>query len=331
MFTYFQSAIGAFLLHIATSTQLYGNGKVFGCSSMLYNTIASPSVFNVPTILGISSSVFAVAKFLPQYLPNYDNVSAIAPLFGSYPATLFISGLFTGAGTNLGSGCTSGHMLCGLARLSVRSLVATCTFSLVGMITQAVFQTAPACVDGPCHTIVNPSTLEVQTLVSLVAVVYGVSWALKKFLTKSKQSQTIISYFSGIVFGLGLMISGMGSPGNTLGFLAAIPPKFNPSLIMVVLFGIVPNLIEIMSRKLKKCDCYPCAVDDFDLPTKTVIDGKLIGGAALFGVGWGLSGVCPGPGIILATYNGAPGLGWLAAFFIGYKAMKVIQTNTSKK
>ncbi|VVT45810.1 uncharacterized protein SAPINGB_P000902 [Magnusiomyces paraingens] len=326
MFTYFQSAVGAFLLHIATSTQLYGNGKVFGCSSMLYNTFASPSIFNLPAVAGIVSSVVAVAKLLPQYLPSYDNVRAIAPVFGSYSATLLLSGFLTGAGTHLGSGCTSGHMLCGLARLSVRSLVATATFSLVGMITQAIFHTAPACVGGPCHEIANPAPTEVKVLLALLAVIYTTSLAIKKFASKSKQSETIVSYFSGFVFGLGLLISGMGSPGNTLGFLAAIPPKFNPSLIMVVLFGIVPNLVEILRKPLVKTQEYPTAVENFDLPTKTQVDAKLVAGAALFGVGWGLSGICPGPGIILATYNGLDGLYWLAAFLTGYKLMKSANT-----
>lgn len=335
MFTYFQSAVGAVLLHIATSTQLYGNGKVFGCSSMLYNTFVSPSIFNLPAVLGIATSTYAVAQFLPQFSPSYDNVRVIAPVFGSYTATLIVAGLLTGAGTNLGSGCTSGHMLCGLARLSLRSLVATATFSLTGMITQAIFHTAPACVDGPCHTLVHPSSSQVSILLSLLAVVYTTSLVLKRYSSKTKQAQAGVSYFSGFTFGLGLLISGMGSPGNTLGFLAALPPKFNPSLIMVVLFGIIPNLLEILRKPLVKTEnCaapYPCAVQDFDLPTKTSVDAKLVAGAAIFGVGWGLSGVCPGPGIILASSNGLDGLAWLAAFLIGYKAMKFVQAKLSAK
>lgn len=324
MFTYFQSGIGALLLHISTSTQLYGNGKVLGCSSMLYNTFANPSVFNLPAILGMASSVFAVAKFIPQYLPNYDNVKAIAPVFGSYTATMALSGLLTGVGTNLGSGCTSGHMLCGLARLSVRSLVATCSFCLTGMITQALFSTAPSCPGGSCHQIASPSMPEVKLLISLVAAIYMTSVLLKRYLTPSKLSQELVSFFSGSVFGLGLMISGMGSPGNTLGFLAAVPPKFNPSLIMVVLFGIIPNLIEIKNSKLQRSDRYPTAVADFDIPTRTDITPRLVIGSAIFGIGWGLSGICPGPGILAAVYNGKDGLAWILSFLIGYKIVNSV-------
>lgn len=333
MFTYFQSAVGGFLLHVATSTFLYGNGKVFGCSSMLYNSFANPSVFNVPVITGMAASFFAISTLAPltsfssgliNYLPNYANVQQVAPVFGNYTATMLVSGLLAGIGTFLGSGCTSGHMLCGLSRLSPRSLAATCVFSIVAMCTQALFHSAPACAGGTCATISSPSSSEVTLLLSLAALVYTTSVLIKQNLSRSKTSQAIVSFFSGSVFALGLMISGMASPGNTLGFLAMFSSKFNPSLVMVVFFGILPNLLEILSKKLETSSKCPTAAPKFDLPTKTVIDTRLVLGASIFGVAWGLSGVCPGPGVLASVSNGTNGLVWLASFLAGYHGVKTM-------
>ncbi|ANB12508.1 UPF0394 membrane protein [Sugiyamaella lignohabitans] len=317
MFTYFQSAAGALLLHAATSTFLYGNGRVMGCSSILYNSAANPSVFNVPVIAGIALATYAVKAFAPQYVPDYSVVNELAP-FGQY--TTLIAGLFTGIGTKWGSGCTSGHMLCGLSRLSIRSLVATATFSSVAALTSWYLQTAPAgCGQAgtiACHTLSHPSTQEVYTVIPLVLFEILLSWGIRNHLEVNKYSQTLVSVFSGTLFGLGLLISGLASPSKTLGFLALVPPKFDPSLTMVIFFGIVPNLVENLIRKYK----LPAgaAVSKMNLPTATAIPPKFVLGAALFGIGWGLSGICPGPGIIASFLNGSQGLLWLAGFFVAY-------------
>lgn len=348
MFTYFQTAVGAFLLHVATSTFLYGNGKVFGCSSMLYNSVANPTVFNVPVVAGISTTVLAISKLgicntlFGTYLPTYIQSSS-----SSLNYVLILSGLLAGVGTNLGSGCTSGHMLCGLSRLSVRSIVATCVFSVTAMLTQFFFQTAPDCVGLSCSQISHPSVHETKLLLTTAAILYTISYFLKSVrFNNSKAVQSAISFFSGSVFALGLMLSGMASPANTLGFLATPfnKQKWNPSLLLVIVFGIVPNLIEFAYYKKQMCCAKPvqatgsaeandannngspektpsaCAI--FDLPTKTQVDRRLVVGASIFGLAWGLTGICPGPGIVSAVYNGVDGLSWLAAFFVGYQSIK---------
>lgn len=303
------------MLHVSTSTFLYGNGRVLGCSSILYNGLCNPTQFNTPVLVGMAVGTLLVKLFAPQYLPDYSAVQALAP-FGKY--TTLIAGLLTGIGTKWGSGCTSGHMLCGLARLSLRSLVATCTFSLTAVLTSKYFGTAPSCGSVPCHTLVHPALNEVVGLLSVAAAAFGIAYYLRyKKGEVSSTSQNTVSFYSGVTFAMGLLISGLASPAKTLGFLALLPPNFDPSLLMVIAFGIIPNALEIL-KKGYKLDPH-ASVSSFNLPTRKDIPLKFVLGSALFGVGWGLSGTCPGPGVISAFLNGPSGLLWLAGFMTAYQ------------
>lgn len=98
----------------------------------------------------------------------------------------------------------------------------------------------------------------------------------------------------GVIFGAGLVLSGMTQPIKVIGFLDWLG-DWDPSLMFVLAGAVVVYAIAyrlILRRK------QPLLADAFVLPTRTAIDGKLIGGAALFGVGWGLSGYCPGPSVV---------------------------------
>lgn len=314
MFAYFSSSVGALFLHLATSNFLYTNGRVLGCSSITYGSVANPNPFNLPVTVGIGAGALLVKQFLPQYVPDYGTVAAIAP-FGAI--TPLIGGLLTGIGTKFGSGCTSGHMLCGLARGSVRSLVASATFCTVAAITSYLLQTAPDCGPVPCHTLVHPSQDEVTLLSSMTAIAVVTTVVLRQVLKPgSKVSQAISSFYSGLLFAAGLVISGLANPANTLGFLALAPPKFNPSLLMVMVFGVLPNAVEILYRGYNLPQ--GAAVSEFSLPSSTKITPSLVVGSAIFGIGWGLSGICPGPGVVSAFLNGYQGLTWLGAFLGGY-------------
>lgn len=309
---------------MATSSYLYGNGKVLGCSSIVYKSFFDPSVFNLPVTAGIALGATAVKFLAPSYLPNYASVAAIAPL-GAF--TPFLGGLLTGVGTKFGCGCTSGHMLCGLSRLSIRSLVATMSFCITGVITSALLSTAPGCGDVPCHTIEHPSSDQMYSLLALTAAIYGATVVVRKCLKVNKISQTVVSVFSGFLFGVGLVISGLASPSKTLGFLAVLPPKFDPSLMMVMLFGVVPNTIEILKKGYNLGP--KAAVKSFDLPNRKDINPGLIIGSAIFGVGWGLSGICPGPGLVAASLGTTTGLSWISGFMMSYHMATLISYHMS--
>ena len=105
--------------------------------------------------------------------------------------------------------------------------------------------------------------------------------------------KTAAGYAAGLLFGLGLAISGMTDPARVLGFLD-VAGAWDPTLMFVLGGAVVTTFIGF--RLVFKRSA-PLLGGGFQLPTKQELDGKLLGGAALFGIGWGLSGYCPGPAI----------------------------------
>lgn len=103
-----------------------------------------------------------------------------------------------------------------------------------------------------------------------------------------------VNFLVGLIFGLGLLISGMANPAKVQNFLD-LAGNFDPSLIFVMASALVVTFIgyQLVLRRER-----PVLAGRFYLPTGSIIDGRLILGAALFGVGWSLSGFCPGPAIV---------------------------------
>ena len=105
----------------------------------------------------------------------------------------------------------------------------------------------------------------------------------------------IVSLLIGILFGVGLVVSGMSNPANVLNFLdlAAITSGLWDARLMFVLGGAV--MITSLGFPFLKRRKQPLFAEKFSWPTTASIDKRLIIGASLFGVGWGLAGYCPGP------------------------------------
>ena len=108
------------------------------------------------------------------------------------------------------------------------------------------------------------------------------------------------SFLSGVIFSIGLIISGMTNPQKVIGFLD-IFGDWDYALVFVMGGAVCLNLLtfKLIAQKEK-----PLYSSHFDWPLKKSIDKKLILGASLFGLGWGLVGICPGPGVVnLITLN----------------------------
>ena len=105
--------------------------------------------------------------------------------------------------------------------------------------------------------------------------------------------RSAVNFLAGLIFGLGLLISGMANPAKVQNFLD-LAGSFDPSLILVMAGAVAVTFIgyRLVLRRPK-----PLLAERFYLPTAKDIDVKLVAGAALFGVGWGLSGFCPGPAV----------------------------------
>lgn len=126
---------------------------------------------------------------------------------------------------------------------------------------------------------------------------------------------------TGFLFGIGLIISGMTSPQKVLGFLD-ITGNWDPSLIFVMMGGIGVAVIAFALAKKRSLSLLGSAMK---LPQSTKIDRPLIWGSILFGVGWGISGICPGPGIVSAGTGQHKAILFVLAMLIGMKCVQILR------
>ena len=133
------------------------------------------------------------------------------------------------------------------------------------------------------------------------------------------------SLISGIVFGLGLTISGMVNPEKVLGFLN-IFDYWDPSLMFVMIGAILifSPLYFIFKRKSR-----PIFSKNFVVPLKTNIDKNLIVGATMFGAGWGLAGLCPGPAISAISFLNTDVYLFVLFMFVGFYLGNLIKTRNN--
>jgi uncharacterized membrane protein YedE/YeeE len=103
--------------------------------------------------------------------------------------------------------------------------------------------------------------------------------------------RNLLGFLSGLVFGAGLLISGMVNPAKVLNFLD-LAGAWDPSLAFVMGGAVV---VTYLGYRLAWRRERPVLTDSFDVPSSTRIDRPLVVGAALFGIGWGVGGFCPGP------------------------------------
>lgn len=121
------------------------------------------------------------------------------------------------------------------------------------------------------------------------------------------------AFIGGLVFGLGLLISGMASPAKVLGFLD-IFDAWDPSLLVVMAAALIVTFAGYAFARRKN---KPLFEDAHQWPTANAIDGKLIAGAAMFGAGWGLIGLCPGPALVNLATLSPKVLAFVAAMLAG--------------
>lgn len=102
---------------------------------------------------------------------------------------------------------------------------------------------------------------------------------------------------AGLLFGVGLLLAGMADPAKVLAFLD-LAGNWDPSLAFVMGGGIAAAIVPFTLAKRRQQSLIGCPMQ---LPTKREPDRALIVGSLLFGIGWGLAGICPGPGVVVLT------------------------------
>lgn len=132
--------------------------------------------------------------------------------------------------------------------------------------------------------------------------------------------RNFISLLVGLVFGIGLCISGMTEPAKVVGFLD-ITGLWDPSLGFVMGGAVAVGLVAFWLAKRRKI-----ALDGepMQLPAARIIDAPLIVGSVIFGVGWGVSGICPGPGIVDIGFLNPRAIVFVGAMVVGMLAYRLV-------
>ena len=139
-----------------------------------------------------------------------------------------------------------------------------------------------------------------------------------------KQVSAVIA---GVLFGMGLAVSGMSDPANVLAFLV-IGTDWNPALIGTMGAAVV---VTTVGYALTRRRGRPLFEVEFSMPTAESIDARLLAGAALFGAGWGLSGYCPGPGLVGLAVLDLRALAFVPSFVVGMALFEVFARPRSSR
>lgn len=130
----------------------------------------------------------------------------------------------------------------------------------------------------------------------------------------------LIPLVSGALFGAGVCVSGMVRPSKVLGFLDFGSGRWDATLLCVMASALAVHLVAWRLVAKARAPRYGTAFPD---PPSRVIDAKLVGGAAAFGVGWGLAGYCPGPAVVSVVSGARGSIVFVAAMIAGMIAAGV--------
>jgi uncharacterized membrane protein YedE/YeeE len=131
----------------------------------------------------------------------------------------------------------------------------------------------------------------------------------------------VTALLAGLLFGIGLIVSGMANPGKVLGFLD-LAGRWDPSLAFVMAGAITVGALAFSIAKRRK-DSYLGL--PMQIPTSTVVTARLILGSAAFGVGWGLAGFCPGPALVALGAGYPKAIGFVAAMVAGMAVFEFVE------
>lgn len=327
---------GGVLLGVAVVGKLALSGRVLGVSGAFKGLVSGA---REPWRLAFVSGLCA-AGAVARALGALDE-SASSRMVDAARAA--VAGALVGFGTAMGRGCTSGHGIVGNSRLSPRSMAYTLTFMASGAAVATVMGTNAALgVDSATHVLgagaVRAESDDVELWMRLgaasAAAFAAAAFYIKRSIAsgpKDAKGETVsakkrhaidvaVDGAAGLVFGLGLAVSGMMSPAKVSGFLSVTEASWDPSLMFVMGGAMAVTMLGIRFSGAHAPHAHKptCSYNNFDFSSNKSIDRPLLLGGVLFGAGWGLAGVCPGPAIVSAVANPSAEIGaWLVAFLAG--------------
>jgi uncharacterized membrane protein YedE/YeeE len=261
-----------------------------------------------------------------------DDMTFVPYIFTN-PWILTVAGLLVGFGSTLGTGCTSGHAVNGISRWSKRSFTATPLMMFFAAVSVFVYRHVtcsaplfPGTVEMSNASVMAPLILTGATLLVCNLVILQVYIS-----NKGPTSDSLaVAVAAGIQFGIGLCISGMVNQNKVRGFLDPFG-HWDPSLAFVMIGAYLvtmPSYPFILKRSA------PIICAKFSLPTKKDITWQLVLGSSIFGLGWGLAGICPGPGMVSMIriyFQSADILVFMFYVFLGMFFNKGLEVYLAKK
>ena len=342
-FTPVHAICGGLILGIATIAKLMLTGRILGVSgSFKRPTEGDFFSWDFAFVGGLLAAGLACTLVASGPIPPEPMVSV---------GRAVASGALVGAGAAMGNGCTSGHGICGNALLSPRSMMYTGVFMVVGFLSATLFDTNAALGVAPSSAIAHLSVPSAATLSAwaafaafavaafaalgfLASNVAGAPAGAKataedeeslvgaagtpaaKLTSRQRLVNVLADALVGFVFGVGLVVSGMVHPVKVSGFLSAMAPSWDPSLALVM--GGALALCAPGFYLVQKLQRAPTCAAGFQIPQNKNVDAKLVTGGVLFGAGWGLGGICPGPAIVSMAMVPSPALAaWVASMVVG--------------
>ncbi|MGE7152424.1 YeeE/YedE family protein [Methylobacterium sp. NI91] len=138
-------------------------------------------------------------------------------------------------------------------------------------------------------------------------------------------AKTVSAFAVGLLFGIGLLVSGMANPAKVLAFLD-VTGRWDPSLAFVMAGAVA---VSAAGYRVARRRGRPVLAPRLDIPTRRDLDPRLLVGAAVFGLGWGLAGLCPGPALTILTVVPAPAATFVAAMVVGMLMFRLVPSSTS--
>ncbi|KAG2449594.1 hypothetical protein HYH02_005127 [Chlamydomonas schloesseri] len=340
-FTPVHAVLGGIILGTAASAKLLTTGRILGISGAMKGLVNGDFA---PWRFAFLGGLLAGSAVLGLVLPE-----AFQAMRGSCPLwRAAISGLLVGIGTSMGNGCTSGHGICGSARLSPRSFAYTASFMASGMLSATLTQSARCQGVRPVPPqLVLPTPAEWQLALSFlasgVAAFAGLALLAKLAYARSGKPEPHMpsaaalasamtagiageataagggvvleggqphvaaagpafelsaEFGSGLLFALGLGFSGMAHATKVVSFLSPLYPCWDLSLPFVMGGAVLVALLAFQGVLRFHMMQHPLFMSRFQFPTANAIDTRLLTGGVLFGAGWGMSGLCPGPALL---------------------------------
>jgi uncharacterized membrane protein YedE/YeeE len=340
-----RGVIGGVIIGISATYMLAHHNKISGISGIVETALHplnrdrkghdSSGLWSWSYIAGLLTSGYAMVAVQPELFGTASSAAASLS-----PIGVATAGILTGFGTRLGSGCTSGHGICGLPRRSLRSLTAVMTFMATGATTAYLTRvyrdgnlSILFSVEGASKIIPGWAASHDLAIMArpLVFVLGGAFIAHRMISVKRKNGaladetlqsapdiihsepsikEHFLTFSAGALFALGLTLSGMTDPDRVKNFLDFSGPNgWDPTLAGVMGGGVLFNLVSFEYMRVNNIGTECKGFKFGNVPANMNIDWKLLCGSGIFGVAWGLGGMCPGPALVSSVGAITQGLG----------------------